>query len=67
MAFFFKKTNKGNIMTEEDEKHFRDNNICRFCENERICDKVLDHCHLKDKDRKPGQQLCKTNFTQKKN
>ena len=31
-AFYFKNTNKDIIMTEEDEKHYRNNNICRFCE-----------------------------------
>ena len=32
MAFYFKKSKKENIMTEEDKEHYKNNNICRFCE-----------------------------------
>ena len=34
MAFYFEKTKKHFIMGEEDEKFYKDNNICRFCEKE---------------------------------
>ena len=30
MAFYFKNTKKGIIMTQEDEEDYRENNICRF-------------------------------------
>ena len=32
MDFYFKKTEKDIIMTEEDEEDFKKNIICRFCE-----------------------------------
>ena len=31
MVFYFKKTRKDIIMTKEDEKDFRNNNVSRFC------------------------------------
>ena len=31
MVFYFKKTKKAIIMTEENEEDYRINNICRFC------------------------------------
>ena len=46
MAFYFQNTNKGIIMTEEDEEEFKVNNFCRFCEKNIESDKVRDHCHL---------------------
>ena len=46
--FYFKKTNKDIIMTEEDED-FENNDACRFSEKEIISDKVRDHCHLTGK------------------
>ena len=45
MAFCFKKTNKDINMTEEDEKEYRNNNICRFRGKDVESDKVRDHCH----------------------
>ena len=48
MAFYFKNTKKDIIKTEEEE-HYRNNNICRFCDKEIIVDKVRDHCHLRSK------------------
>ena len=38
-------------MSEKDEEHYRKKIICRFCEKQRCCDKVRDHCHLTDKKR----------------
>ena len=31
LAFYFKNTRKDIIMTKEDEEHYRNENICRFC------------------------------------
>ena len=39
MAFYFKNTKKDIIMTEEDEKDYKNNNICRLCEKENIFEK----------------------------
>ena len=64
MAFFFKKTEKVIIMTEEDEV-FKNTNICRFCEKEILSDKVCDHCHLTGKYRGPAHNICNINVTQK--
>ena len=46
MAFYFKSTKKDIVMTENDEKDFKNNFTCRFCEKNIECDKVRDHCHL---------------------
>ena len=46
MASYFKNTNKGIIITEENEEDYRNDNICRFCEKKIIDNKVRDHCHL---------------------
>ena len=65
MAFYFKNTNKDIIMTEKDEKDYRNNNICRFGENNIECDKVTHHCHLTGKYRGPAHNTCNINVTQK--
>ena len=44
-SFYFKNTNKYNIMTEKDEEDYRKTIICHFCEKERNSDKVRDCCH----------------------
>ena len=53
------------MLTEEDEEHYRNTNICRFCEKEIIVDKVRDHCRLTGKNRGPAHQSCNNNITQK--
>ena len=64
MAFYFKDTNKGIIMTEEDED-YRINNICRFCEKNIESVKVRDHCHLTGKYKGPAHSIYNINVTQK--
>ena len=64
IAIHFKNTEKDIIMSEEDDEHYRDTNICRFCEKE-IYSKVRDHCHLTGKYRGPAHQNCTINVTQK--
>ena len=49
VSFWLNDTKKDIIMTKEDEEHFKNNNICRFCETEIIDIKVRDHCHLTGK------------------
>ena len=44
MAFFFKNTKKDIIMTEKDEKVYRNKSFCRFCEKQVLSDKFRDHC-----------------------
>ena len=65
IAFYFKNTKKDIIMTEEDEEHYKNNNICRFCEREVLSDKVRDHCHLTSKYRDPAHNTCNKNVKQK--
>ena len=64
VAFCFKNTKKKIIMTEENEKDFKNNNICRFCEKEIISDKVRDSCHLTGKYRSPAHSICNNIVTQ---
>ena len=65
MAFYFKNTEKRFNMTKEDEEDFMKNNICRFCEKEKISDKVRDHSHLTGKNRGPVHKSCNIFATQK--
>ena len=52
-------------MTQEDEKHFKNNNICRICGKTIVSDKVRDHCHLTGKYRGPAHSFCNVNVKQK--
>ena len=65
MAFYFKNTKKEIIMTKEDEEDYKNNKICRFCENYIESDKVRDHCHLTGKYRGPAHNTCNINVKQK--
>ena len=65
MTFYFKNTKKDIVMTDDDEDDYRKNNICRFCENEVLFDKVGDHCHLTGKYRSPAHNTCHINVKQK--
>ena len=65
MAFYFKKTNKDIIMTEEDQEVFKNDNICRFCEKVIESDRVRDRCHLTRKYKGPAHSICNINVTQK--
>ena len=53
-------------MIEENEEDCRNNNICRFCENGILSDKVRDHCHLTGNYRGPAHSKYNINVTQKK-
>ena len=64
MVFYFKNTKKDIILTKNDEEDYRNNNICRFCEKEILCDKVRDHCHLTGKYRGPAHNTCNINVKQ---
>ena len=65
MAFYFKITKKDIVMTEDDEKEYGKNNICRFCAKDIFFDKVRDHCHLTGKYRGPAHNACNINVKQK--
>ena len=66
MAFYFKKTKKDIVMTEDDEEDFKNNIICGFCEKNNESDKISDHCHLIGKCRGPAHNKYNNNVTQKK-
>ena len=65
MAFYFKNTKKDIIMKQNNEEGYRNNNTCRFCEKEKLSDKVRDHCHITGKYRGPAHGKCNINVTQK--
>ena len=52
-------------MTGEDENDYKNNNICRFCEEEILINKVRDPCHLTTSYRGPAHHSCDINVTQK--
>ena len=61
MAFYFENTKKDIIISKEKEEDFKKNNTCRFCEKEKLSDKVRDHCHLTGKYRGPAHNTCNIN------
>ena len=66
MAFYLKNTKKDIIMTKKNEQGYRNINICRFCEEDIVSDKVRDHCHLTGKYRGPAHNTCNINVTRKR-
>ena len=64
MVFRFKNIKKDIIMTEKDEKDYKNINVCRFCEKNIVSDKVRDHCLLTGKYRGPAHSKCNINVTQ---
>ena len=65
MAFYFKNTKRDIIIAQENEEHYRNTIICRFCEKNIESDKVRDHCHLTVKYRGPAHSKCNINVTKK--
>ena len=65
MPFYFKNTKEDIIMTKEIEEDFKNNKICRFCEKEKLSDKVRDHCHLTGKYRGPAHNTCIINVKER--
>ena len=64
MTFYFKNTNKDIIMTEDDEKDYKNNNICRFCEEKIGSDKIRDPSDLTAKYRGPAHSKSNINATE---
>ena len=64
MTFCFINTSEDIIMTEADAEDYRNENVCRFCENGIISNKIRDQCHLTGKYRGPAHNKCKNIFTQ---
>ena len=62
MASYFKNTKKDIIMTREDEEDYKNNNICRFCEQNIESDEVRDHSHLTGKYKAAAHNVCKKNL-----
>ena len=63
MDFDCKKTKKDIVMEEEDEEHYRNTIIRRFCARNIESDKVRDH--LTSKNRGPAHSKCNVVVTQK--
>ena len=66
MTFYFENIRKDTLMTEEDEGHYRNFIICRFCEKRSYSDKMRDHCHLTLRHRVVSPNKCKSNTTEKR-
>ena len=65
MKFWFRKTEKDIIMTQEDNDAFENKNICRFCEKKIEAGQVKDHRHLTGRYRGPDHNTCNINVNQK--
>ena len=65
MAFYNKNTNTDILMTDESEEAYRNNNICRMCEEEFFSDKVRDPCHVTGKNRGSAHSKKNINVTPK--
>ena len=52
-------------MKQKNKDDFENINICRFCENEILSEKVRYHCHLTEKYRGPAHNVCNINVKQK--
>ena len=65
MNFWFDKTNKDIIMTEENKQDFENDNIRRYCEKYIETNKIRDHCHLTGKYRGPAHNECNLQVKQK--
>ena len=66
VPFYFEKTGKDTVLTEEDEEDCRKNIICSFCQKNTESKKVGVHCQLTGKYRGPAQKNGKINDTQDK-
>ena len=66
MAFYFRKTKKFIILTEEDEKVLKIKMFVNFV-LKKLNDKVRDHCHLTGTNRRTAYGKCSSNVTQKRN
>ena len=66
MSFYFKNIKEGIIMSLENGEHNIYKNICWFCGNEILDNKVRDHCHLTGTYRGPAHEKCNINVKQKK-
>ena len=45
-TLFFRNSNNNRILAEKDGKHFRNVDICQFCQKVLYFVYVRDHCHL---------------------
>ena len=61
---YIKTTNIDYNLTYEEEKHFKETNICHICEN-KCNNKVVDHDHLTGKYRGPTFSSCNINYNLK--
>ena len=53
---------KKKVITDEDEKNFKEATQCHICEEELEDDKVWDHCHLTGKYRGAAHKNCNTKY-----
>ena len=65
MNFYVRKTKKDITLSEKNEKRYKNNNICLFCDKETLIDKVTDHCLLTGCYRGPTHSRCNIDVKQK--
>ena len=52
-------------MTQEDDEHYKNADVCRFFEKNFECDKIRYHCRLTGKYRRPDHNTCNIIVEQK--
>ena len=65
MALYLENTKKDIIMSQEEVEHYRETDICRFCEKNTESVKVRFHCHLIVKYNGSAYNKCKIKVEQK--
>jgi len=62
---FIQQTNIPYDLTNKEEEHFKNTNICHICEKEITDEKVVDHDHLTGNYRGPAHYDCNINYNLK--
>ena len=61
---YSKNKNKDVLRSKNDKEHYRNNNICCFCEDKIEIDKIRNQCHLTRNDGDPAHSNFNNKVTQ---